>query len=154
MEKLQIEVNKGMAMVAEMVKMKAFSEASGKLQSWWSCKMNHIVRKGKECKFEASDLPVLNATLEKFGAQVAEIQLIYSEDREAVVEQIRKLDTIVSMPYIYNNVMGKGRTWYMNRMRRTITNNRPYYFKEEDILQMNIAIIDISNRLKNIEFVL
>lgn len=154
MEKLQIEVNKGMAMVAEMVKMKAFSEASGKQQSWWSSKMNHIVKNGKECCFLESDLPVLNATIEKLGTQLSEIQLVYSEDREAVVEQIRKLDTIVSMPYIYNNVMGKGRVWYKDRMRKSLANGRPYYFKEEDILQMNIAIIDISNRLKNIEFVL
>ena len=154
MDKLQIEVNKGMAMVAEMVKMKAFSEASGKQQSWWSCKMNHNIKNGKECKFEESDLPCLNATLENLGSQLAEIQLVYTDNREEVVEQIRKLGTLVSMPYIYNNVMGKGRVWYKDRMRKSLANGRPYYFKEEDILQMNIAIIDIANRLKNIEFVL
>ena len=154
MEKLQIEVYKGMAMVAGMVKMKAFSEASGKSQAWWSCKINHIVRRGKESKFEESDLSSLNSALEKLGAQLAEIQLVYSDDREALIEQIRKLDAIVCMPYIYDKVMSKGRTWYMNRMRKSLAGGRPYYFKEEDILQMNIAIIDIANRLKNIEFII
>lgn len=153
-ERTPINVYEGMEIVAEMVKMKAFSETSGKQQSWWSCKMNHIVRKGKECRFEESDLPVLNETIKIIASQLTEFQIVFNTNREAVVEQIHKLDTIISMPYIYDKVMGKGREWYMNRMRKTLANRRPYYFKEDDIQIINNAIITISNRLKSIELVL
>lgn len=116
--------------------------------------MNHIVKKGKESRFEESDLPFLNEALLKLSTKLSKIQIEYNKDREAVVEQIRKLDEIVSMPYIYNDVMRKGRDWYMNRMRRTVISHRPYYFHEDDIRIMNNAIITISNRLKSIELVL
>lgn len=154
MEKLQIEVNKGMAMVAEMVKMKAFSEASGKAQAWWSSKMNHTLRKGKVSSFEEVDLPYLNDAIEKLGNQLSDFQIDYSKGRESIICQIRELDKIVSMPYIYNNVLGKGRSWFKNRMPRDPLAGKAYYFSEEDILKINIAVIDIANRLKNIELVM
>ncbi len=153
-ERTPINVYEGMAMVAEMVKMKAFSEASGKSQAWWSGKMNHNIKNGKELCFVEADLPILNDALLKLSVKLSKIQIVYSKDREAVVEQVRELDKIVSMPYIYDDVLGKGRVWYKDRMRITMANGRPYYFKEDDIQIINNAIITISNRLKSIELVL
>lgn len=153
-ERTQVNVYEGMAMVAEMVKMKAFSEATGKTQALWSAKMNHNIKNGKELCFVEADLSFLNDALLKLSKKLAKTQIVYCKNRETVVEQIREVDKIVSMPYIYDNVLGKGRVWYKDRMRMTLANGRPYYFHEDDIQKMNNAIITISNRLKSIELVL
>ena len=55
------------------------------------------------------------------------------------------------MPFIYKDKMGKNLTWYLNRMRR---NSLKASFKQDDINMINLAIVEIGNKLLSIELTL
>lgn len=153
-EKLQINVYKGLPIVLEKIKTVALAAVIGKGGSWINNKFRHNEIKGKAQEFVQSDLILINNGLQMLGDEICQNMVQYSADREAVIEQIKVLSNYISMPYIYNKVMGKPRLWYSSRMLDRAPGRKVCVFKEDDVLQINMAAMQIANELKSIEFIL
>lgn len=151
-EKKQINIYEGLPMILEKIKGVALSAVMGKTDSWARHKLNRYEVNGYINEFYINDLPLLNNGLYVLGEEIQQYLITYSEDREAVIEQIRRLSAFISMPYIYNKIMGKERQWYNSRMLARVPNRKVCVFKEEDIHQINMAAAQIAEELKSIEF--
>lgn len=153
-EKLQIDIYKGLPMVLEKIKGVALSAVIGKTPAWLQQKLERTVVKGLQKEFVSSDLDLINNGLELLGQEISQSMVNYTPVREEVIEQIKNLNSFIAMPYIYDNVLGKGRRWYVNRMVQRKPGCSVCSFKEDDILAINMAAMQIANELKSIEFVL
>lgn len=153
-EKIQIDIYKGLPMVLEKVKSVALSAVIGKSNAWINNKLAHNLSKGKACEFYEDDIPLINNGLHTLGDEISQHIIEYMEDREEVIRQVSQLATFVRMPYIYGTVMGKAKAWYDNRKLARVPGRKVCVFKEDDILAINMAAMQIANELRSIEFVL
>ena len=153
-EKLKVNVYKGLPMILEKVKTIALADVIGKADSWMTMKLRHNEVKGRKLEFYESDIELINNGLEKLGELIASKLIEYTADREQVIASIREVDTYVSMPYIYLDVLKQDRQWYSNRMRERKPGGKASSFKEDDILKMNMGIMQIANELRSIELTL
>lgn len=152
--KLQVNVYKGLPMLLDKIKVVALASVVGKKDSWIHSKMRHNVIKGRAQKFYQSDLDLLNEAMPLLGEEILQSLVVYEADREIVVSQIKELAKMVSMQYITMDVMGKNKIWYGKRTVKRTAEGKACSFKEEDILQINMAAMNIANELKSIEFTL
>lgn len=153
-EKLQINIYKGLPMVLGKVKGVALSAVIGKSNAWSDNKLNRRIIKGVEKQFVESDLPLINNGLENLGNEILQSLVTYSTDRDEVIAQVKELCKFVSMPYIYTEVLKVKRSWIESRMRCRSKEGKACSFKEDDILRINMAAMQIANELKSIELVL
>ena len=157
--KIKVPVKQALPMIAEMVKLKYVTDALGKSSGWIYNKLNHETTTSKSSGFTQSDINLLNNLFQEIGEKLINtrisIPLEENKDpiqkRKEVIEQILSVSEIISMPFIYINKMGKNLTWYLNRMRR---NSLKASFKQDDINMINLAIIEIGNKLLSIELTL
>lgn len=152
--KLQINIYKGLPMILEKVKAVALSAVMGKSNTWMDTKMNHRIVKGDEKKFIEDDLPLINNGLDNLGDEILQNLVVYSSDRNEVIAQVKELCKFVSMPYIYTEVLKVKKHWVESRMRCRSKEGKACSFKEDDILRINMAAMQIANELKSIEMVL
>lgn len=153
-EKIQINIYKGLPMVLEKIKAVALAAVIGKYSSWLKHKQTHYVIKGRAQEFVESDIPLINNGLQMLGEEISSNLVNYSSDRDEVIKQVKQLDQFVSMPYIYTDIMKKNRAWYAHRMSKRTPEGKACSFKEDDILQINMAAMQIANELRSIEFIL
>lgn len=153
-EKLQINIYKGLPIILEKVKSVALSAVMGMSNPWLNIKLNRHVVKGKAREFVPSDLVLINNGLQTLGEEISQNMVQYSDDRDEVIRQIKVLASYICMPYIYIGVMKKTKTWYDGRMLTSKPGRRMITFKEDDILQINMAAMQIANELKSIELTL
>lgn len=153
-EKIQIDIYKGLPMVLEKVKSVALSAVIGKSNAWINNKINRYELNGKIIEFIESDMCQINRGLQLLGEEISQHMIQFVDDREEVIKQVKQLSTFVCMPYIYSTVMGKGRQWYNTRMLARVPGRKVCVFKEDDILAINMAAMQIANELRSIEFVL
>lgn len=153
-EKIQIDIYKGLPMVLEKVKSVALSAVMGKCNSWMNCKLAHNLSKGKPKEFYEEDIPLINNGIHILGDEISQHLIEYVEDREEVIRQIKELSVYVCMPYIYGEVLNKPKSWYSTRMLARVPGRKVCVFKEDDILAINMAAMQIANELRSIEFVL
>jgi len=105
-------------------------------------------------EFVQSDLDLINDSMPVLGEEILQSLVVYDTDREKVIPQVRNLARLVSMQYITMDVMGKKKRWYDGRMAKRTSEGKASSFKKEDILQINMAAMNIANELKSIEFIL
>lgn len=153
-EKLKINIYKGLPMVMEKINTVALSAVIGMSDSWIYQKLRHSVKKGYAQVFEEEDLPLINKGLEVLGSEITSSMIEYNADRENVIEQIKNLRKLVSMPYIYTEVLKVKKTWIDSRMKARSKEGKACSFKEDDILRINMAAMQIANELKSIEMTL
>ena len=153
-EKIQIDIYKGLPMVLEKVKGVALAAVIGKPSSWLNHKLEHYTVNGVERRFFDYDVELLNAAIYSLGCEISSSLIEYSPEREKVIKQVRELAKIVSMPYIYKNVLEKKDQWFRCRLLSRKPGGKVSSFKEDDILKINMAAMQIANELKSIEFVL
>lgn len=158
-EKIKIQVKQALPMIAEMVKLKYVTDTLGKSSGWIYHKLNHEKTTTTSKGFNQSDINILNDIFQKVGEELIKARIfIPSEEnktglqiKQEVISQIQLVSEIVSMPYIYIGKMGKNTNWYLNRMRK---NSMKATFKQEDINLINLAIVEIGNKLLSIELTL
>ena len=141
-------------MVLEKVKVVALAAVIGRKDTWIHNKLNHCVIKGDEKKFIEEDLRLINSGLEVLGNEIIQSLVTYSSDRDAVIAQIKDLRGLVCMPYIYEEVLKEKMSWFNSRMCKRSKEGKACSFKEDDILRINMAAMQIANELKSIELVL
>lgn len=152
--KLQMNVYKGLPMLLDKIKVVALAAVTGKADSWMLMKLRHNVVKRRALEFVQSDLDLINASMPVLGEEILQSLVVYNTDREKVIPQVRNLARLVSMQYITMDVMGKKKRWYDGRMAKRTSEGKASSFKEEDILQINMAAMNIANELKSFEFIL
>lgn len=152
--KLQVNVYKGLPMVLEKVKSVALSAVLGKSNGWMNQKLDHHVIKGRAQEFYENDILLLNDALLRLSEEIKHSLIVYSTDREDVVKQVKLLAKLVCMPYIYGEVLNQREFWYKNRTRKRSPEGKACSFKEDDILSINKAAMQIANELNSIEFTL
>ena len=153
-EKLKIDIYKGLPMIMEKINTVALSAVIGKADSWIQNKLNHYVIKGKAKEFILEDLPLINSGIDALGCEIASSLVVYSADREVVIEQIKELRKLVSMQYICVDILQKKKSWMDSRMKARSKEGKACSFKEDDILRINMAAMQIANELRSIELIL
>ena len=153
-EKLKIDIYKGLPMVIEKINTVALAAVVGKTDAWMYQKMRKSIVKGMQKEFKEEDLPLMNGAVEALGAEIASCMVEYKEDRDEVIAQIRELRKLVSLPYIYTEILKVKKGWFESRMRARSKEGKACSFKEDDVMRINMAVMQIANELKSIEFVL
>lgn len=151
MEKLKMSVDKYLPMVRKMIKSVVIAREISKSHSWLNNKMNHREINGKPLEFVGKDIDLLNNGMHAIGVKLLQMRILYSNDREFVIEQVKSISEIICMPYIYNTIIGKNRQWYSNRMKNATPGKKKTSFSADDIFHLNMAVIDIANKLLAIE---
>lgn len=154
MEKLRIKIEKGLPIVQEMVKTVIISNKIGKSSGWIYYRQKHYVLKDKRYEFVQTDIDAINEAIISIGKRLKEMVIKYSENREEVIRQVRAVSEIVKMAYIYNKKLGKKKDWWDNRMRNVPKSGLCSSFSGDDILNINLAVMEIANKLLAIEFTL
>lgn len=152
--KLQMNVYMGLPMLLDKIKVVALAAVTGKADSWMLMKLRHSIVKGRALEFVQSDLDLINASMPVLGDEILQSLVVFDADREKVIPQVRNLARLVSMQYITMDIMGKKKRWYDGRMAKRTSEGKASSFKEEDILQINMAAMNIANELKSIELIL
>ena len=152
--KLQMNVYMGLPMLLDKIKVVALAAVTGKADSWMLMKLRHSIVKGRALEFVQSDLDLINASMPVLGDEILQSLVVYNADRDKVIPQVRNLARLVSMQYITMDIMGKKKRWYDGRMAKRTSEGKASSFKEEDILQINMAAMNIANELKSIELIL
>lgn len=154
MEKLKINIEKGLPIVQEMIKTVAITNEMGKSTGWIYFKQRHYVMNGKVQGFTETDVTAINNAVTTIGERIKGMIINYHTDREEVIKQVRVLANIVRMAYIYKNRMDKKKVWYDNRMKRTPENGMVNSFSQDDVFHINLAVMEIANKLLGMEFTL
>ena len=153
-EKIKIDVYKGFPMVLEKIKCVAFAAVVGKSESWIRQKLTQRDMRGFIQGFKEEDILLVNRGLQLLGEEISQSMVEFTEDREDVIRQVKELSNYICMPYLYGEILGKKPSWYKPRMLARVPGRKVCVFKEDDILAINMAAMQIANELKSIEFVL
>lgn len=156
-EKIKISVQQALPMIAEMIKLKYVTDKLEKSSGWIYNKMNHAKTSTSSKGFNKDDISKLNETITSIGEILLHKQIIPITDneidtqtkKEDIIRQLKEVSTIISMPFIYENKLGKDKTWYAKRTAK----GSKYKFGENDILIMNITIREIGNKLLSLELI-
>lgn len=154
-EKIKVPVKQALPMIAEMIKFKYVTDYIGKSSGWIYNKLNFDVTTTKSKGFTQKDIEILNTAFQEIGEKLLSIRITphdvgnIIETRKDIVSQIKNLSQIVSMPFIYIDKLGKNITWYKKRMSCP----EKYQIKDEDITLINMAIVEIANKLLSIELI-
>ena len=155
-EKIKIPVKQGLPMIAEMIKLKYITDKLEKSSGWIYNKLNSEKTTTKSKGFSQYDIDLINKTMYEIGEKLLSIRIVSPETgsvietRIQIVEQIKELSKIVCMPYIYINKLSKNITWYKARM----SHPDRYRFKEDDLININMSIVEIGSKLLSIELTL
>lgn len=150
--KIKINIYTALPDILVKVKGVALTATIGKTSAWMSQKLKRMVVKGAAKEFVQADVDTLNLALARLSEELATKRIVYTDNRDEVIEQVKEVAKIVSMPYIYMDVLKKNKFWYTNRIAATRKMNSS--FSEDDILQINLAVLGIANHLKIVELTL
>lgn len=150
--KIKVNYLQGMKMVGSMIKLQFLVNEIGKSFAWLSLKAS-----GK-LEMTEKDLLLINESIENVGRKIVNVRISIDQPNEEgslaagdnIVEQMKSLYKSLSMDYLYGYTLGKDKKWFNNR----ISHSDKYKFKEEEILKMNMAIVEIGNKLLSIELTL
>ena len=157
-EKIEIPVNEALLMLAEMIKLKYVTDELGRSSGWIYQKMHYKQVKTRSKGFNESDISSLNEVFERIGEKLLRTQIsefpnwdddTYSEG-ETIPEQLKSLSKVINMSYIYVGKLGKDANWFSQR----IATPDKYRFKEEHIMLINLAILEIGKKLLSIKVTL
>nr|DAL63033.1 MAG TPA_asm: protein of unknown function (DUF5053) [Caudoviricetes sp.] len=157
-QKIKIPAKQGLAMISEMIKLSYLCNYLNRSTGWIYNKMNHAETSTTSAGFNEKDLLGINTALENIGNELLQKRILPIDNpdidikirKEDTARQLKEVSSIISMPYIYVNKLGKNNIWYAKR----IANASRYKFSDKDILTINMAIIEIGSKLLSIELTL
>lgn len=152
--KIEINIYKGLPMVQGKIRFVALAAVMGRTPSWISNKLWHLTVNNKKAEFTINDLQLVNSSMQALGDEIEANIVEYCENREKIIAQIKILSGLVSMPYIYTEVLKVKKSWYTNRTKSYSDGYRVSSFSEDDIIRINMAAMQIANELRSLEFTL
>ena len=153
-EKLKINIYKGLPIILEKINAVALAAVIGKTSTWAYQKLNKCIVNGMLKEFTEKDLPLINNGLHALGCEIASTLVEYNADRENVINQIKGLRKLVSMQYLCVEILKEKKTWMNSRMKARTKEGKACSFKEDDILRINMAAMQIANELRSVEMTL
>ena len=141
-------------MVMEKINAVALAAVIGRSSTWAYQKQNKCIVNGMKKEFVEKDLPLINNGLYTLGCEILSSLIEYNTDRENVINQIKELRKLISMEYLCVDMLKEKKTWMNSRMKARSKEGKACSFKEDDILRINMAAMQIANELKSIEMVL
>lgn len=150
----QINVYEGLDAILEKIKTVALTTAIGKSEAWVRQKLTKRDVRGFIQGFKDVDIELVNVGLQTISKEISQSMIKFDDNRERVIEQVKVLSNYINMPYIYNEVLGKGAYWYKPRMLARVPGRKVCVFKEDDIHAINKAAMQIANELKSTELIL
>lgn len=143
----RIGVEMGLPIVRAMITDTAIRNELGETCQW-------LGNKERRSKIKAHQVAKVNEAAWSIARQLASVRIQYSDDRQAVIDQIKTLLKPVKFSFIYERHLGKDVTWWTYRTRALYgKGGYGYTFTEEEVLEINLAVSDIVNRLLSIELV-
>lgn len=150
---LKINIYTALPEILERVKGVALTATVGKTSAWMQSKLSHnVTARGKEKVFISPDVEELNIALVRLADELSEKRITFGPVRDEVIAQVKDISQIVCMPYVCDKVLKKPRSWYYSRVKPTGKKNSS--FSEDDVFQINLAVMNIANFLKSIELTL
>lgn len=154
MDKLKIDVEKALPLIEEMIKLIALAKEIGRSNVWLVNRKNHNQGSSGVFYFSKEGISKLNSGIESIGSRLLQTRILYSKEREDTILQIKKLSETVQLSYIYEKRMEKNKSWFCNRTKKSLKGANLSSFSEDDVLAINLAIMDIANKLLSIEITL
>ena len=136
----------GLPIIQEMITNMAIKNVLEEPCQW-------LVIKERLAKIKPYQVDKLNTAITSISETLSSVHIEYSDDRQAVLDQIKKHLKPVKLKYIYEKHLNKDLAWWTYRTRKLIANGYGYTFTEEEVLRINLAIEDIVSRLRRIELV-
>ena len=131
------------------MKQPAVARGVGIDQSTYQNKLkNNITSNAKHSyvfsRFNQEDIDRLNAWLPQLAMQLPTMIVRWSDDREAVIEQVRNLKPLLNLNYISEKYLGMDHRKFMARCTIRVSKGYNTSFNQQDIDRLNSAIIDFA----------
>lgn len=131
------------------MKKTAIARGLGIDQSTYQNKLkNNITSNAKHSyvfsRFNQEDIDRLNAWLPQLAMQLPTMIVRWSDDREAVIEQVRNLKPLLNLNYISEKYLGMRHRNFMERCSTRTSKGYNTSFNQQDIDRLNSAIIDFA----------
>ena len=143
---IRIGAKQGVPIVREMITDVAVCTELGESCPW-------LYRKERRDNISAKNLEKYNRAIVGIADKLAEVHIEFSEDRQAVLDQISECLKSVKLKYIYEKHLGHDTEWWTYRTRRLNDKGYGYSLTEEEVLKINLGVADIVARLRRIELV-
>ena len=145
--RVKIGVRMGLPIVLEMLTVAGIREELNDSCEW-------LARMDRRAKMKPHQVEKLNNGMWSIAQRLSKVVIEHSDDRQAVIDQIKEHLKPVKLKYIYGKHLNKGLAWWTYRTRRVREMDwGSYTFTKEEVLKINFAIADIANRLLYIELV-
>ncbi len=145
--RVRIGVNMGLPIVLEMLTVAGICEELNDRCAW-------LTDKERRAKMKPWQVEKLNEGMWRIAERLSKVVIVYSTDRQAVIDQIKEHLKPVKLKYIYGKHLGKNTAWWTYRTRRVREVDwGSYTLTAEEVLKINFAIADIANRVLSIELV-
>lgn len=151
---IEIEIYKAVPLIEEMIKPIALAEEVGKNSTWYVSRKNRNHINSFVYTFKQQDVDLINESLQRIGNRLLETRITYIPRRIAVIKQIKNLSKTVQLKYIYEHEMHKKRSWFFNRTKKDLKNIISPCFTPDDVISINLAIINIANRILTLKVTL
>ena len=131
------------------MKKTAIARGMGIDQSTYQNKLkNNVISDSKNryvcSRFSQEDIDRLNAWLPQIAMQLPTVIVRWSNDREAVIEQVRNLKPLLNLNYISEKYLGMNHRKFMERCSIRTGKGYNTSFNQQDIERLNSAIIDFA----------
>lgn len=145
-KRIKIGVRMGLPIVREMITATAMTIEYRDDCQW-------LTKKDRLSKVKPYQIERLNAAIWRIGERLAGVFIHYSDDRQAVIDQIKEHLHPVKLRYIYERHLGHDTAWWTYRTRSLRGKGYGYSFTEQEVFHINLAVKEISARLLSIELV-
>lgn len=156
-ERIEMQVNQALPILAKILRFTFWASTFNHASSWIYTKANkdRIVTSSKG--FYQRDLNIMNESLWMIGEKLLHTRITpegneggytYAEG-QTYKEQLKSLSKVVPIPYIIER-LEKNERWFGNRAG---TAGR-CKFKEEEIAQINLIILEVANKLLSVKLIL
>ena len=156
--KIEIDAYKAMEMLFKVIKPSKIAEGTDMSYSLMMRKAKKTIFRDKPLAFTQSNIDFLNQSIERIGLELQKINISYvkspsAEEPNDTKKQMEVLKGYFQPSYIYTK-LGKTSVWYCVRLKPYNPQAKNYYFSEDDILAINLAIREASSLLLNMKLMI
>lgn len=153
--KIRIPADEGMRIVTRMVKAKYVEKVSCVNRCIISKGQSHKLNNGKPFFFLDAHIEKLNMAINKIADELDKVEIRQGD----VKAQLLIIRSIVCLRYVFQEEMGKSKSWQDHRLSKAYTKKKKdgtthtmlNHFTNQDVKQINMAIKKIAEQLKSIQ---
>ena len=156
--KIEIKTQQAMQKITQVIKPSLFVEVAQIGYTDLMAKIQGARNRGSFRVFTEKDTVKLNKAIVKIGAKIQKIQIDYlapkyGAENSLTKDQLQILKDYFQLTYFYKTKLNKTAEWFHKRIRPFSREMKNYYFKEEEILTINLAIKEAAGMLLSIQMI-